>query len=201
MNKIITISRQFGSGGHSIGKMLAAKLEIPFYDNEIIALAAEKSGYDKDFFSDPEKNAGNSFLYSVVRGMQYQYRTATPWSLEETVYNTQSEIIRSIAEKGPCVIIGRCADYILEDNPNLVKVFIYADDEFRRERIIRVRNIEPSKAAETIKIKDKRRANYYNYHADAKWGDATNYDICIKSSFTGIEGAVDMLYGFLSKEN
>lgn len=193
MSKIITISRQYGSGGREIGEKLAAKLQIPFYDNQLIMLAAEKSGFNAKYFEDPEKNAGNSFLYSIVRGMQYQYRTATPWSLEETVYTTQSEVIRSIAEKGPAVIIGRCADYILKDHPDVLKVFIYADMDFRCDRAIRIDGVEPDKAKETVITKNKRRANYYNYHSDFKWGEAFNYNICIDSSRSGIDRAVDII--------
>lgn len=193
MSKIITISRQYGSGGREIGEKLAAKLQIPFYDNQLIMLAAEKSGFSAKYFEDPEKNAGNSFLYSIVRGMQYQYRTATPWSLEETVYNTQSEVIRSIAEQGPAVIIGRCADYILKDHPNVLKVFVYADFDFRCERAIRVDGVEPDKVKETVRAKDKRRANYYNYHSDFKWGEVFNYHLTVDSSFVGIDRAVDFI--------
>lgn len=199
MNKIITISRQYGSGGREIGEKLAKKLDIPFYDNKIISMSAEKSGFSEKFFEDPEKNARNSFMYSIVRGMQYQYRTATPWSLEETVFDTQSEVIRSVAEQGPAVIIGRCADYILSERPDVVRIFVHADMDFRRERIIRIDGVAPEKAEETIRLKDKRRANYYNYHSDTKWGEAQNYDFCIKSSFCGIDKAVELISEFIAK--
>ena len=193
MSKIITISRQYGSGGREIGKLVAEKLGIPFYDSQLIKLAAEKSGFSEEHFEDPEKNAGNSFLYSIARGMQHQYRTATPWSFEETVYNTQSDVIRSVAAQGPAVFIGRCADYILRSNPDLFKVFIFADYEFRAERAVRVNGVKPEDVKETIKVKDKRRANYYNYHSDTKWGDAANYHISLDSSFCGIERAADII--------
>lgn len=193
MAKIITISRQYGSGGREIGRRVAEKLGIPFYDSQIIKLAAEKSGFSEKHFEDPEKNAGNSFLYSIARGMQHQYRTATPWSFEETVYNTQSDVIRTAAAEGPAVFIGRCADYILKNNPDLFKVFVYADYDFRAERAVRINGVKPEEVRETIKLKDKRRANYYNYHADGKWGEAANYDLCIDSSFTGIDRAVEII--------
>lgn len=199
MKKIITISRQYGSGGRDIGEKLSKRFGIAFYDSNIISLAAKKSGYSEKFFEDPEKNAGNSFMYSIVRGMQYQYRTATPWSLEETVYETQSEIIRSAAEQGPAVFIGRCADYILSGRDDIIKVFIHADNEFRRERIMRLAGVTEDKVDETLKLKDKRRANYYNYHSDTKWGDAQNYDLCINSSFCGIDKAVDLICEFIGE--
>ena len=193
MPKIITISRQYGSGGREIGRLVAEKLNIPFYDSQLIKLAAEQRGFSDKHFEDPEKNAGNSFLYSIARGMQHQYRTATPWSFEETVYNTQSEVIRSVAAEGPAVFIGRCADYILRKNPDLFKVFVFADYDFRAERAMRIDGVAPEDIKETIKLKDKRRANYYNYHSDTKWGDASNYHISLDSSFCGIERAADII--------
>ena len=193
MSKIITISRQYGSGGREIGKLVSEKLGIPFYDSQLIKLASEKSGFSEKHFEDPEKNAGNSFHYSIARGMQHQYRTATPWSFEETVFTTQSDVIRQVAAQGPAVFIGRCADYILRKNPDLLKVFIFADYDFRAERAMRVNGIKPEDVKETIKVKDKRRANYYNYHADTKWGEASNYHIALDSSFVGIERAADII--------
>lgn len=199
MNKIITISRQYGSGGREIGKKLAVKYNIPFYDNEIITMAAKESGFAEKYFQDPEKNASNSFLYSIVRGMQYQYRNATPWSLEETVYTTQSEIIRKVADEGPCVIIGRCADYILGGRSDVVKVFVHADIEFRTDRAMKIDNIDPNEAESIVIKKDKRRMNYYNYHADTKWGDALNYDICINSGTCGIDRTVDIISSYIGE--
>ena len=193
MKSIITISRQYGSGGREIGRKVADKLGVPFYDSQLIKLAAEKSGVSEHFFEDPEKHAGNSFMYSIVRGMQYQYRTATPWSFEETVFSTQSEVIRTIAAQGPAVIIGRCADFILKNNPDLFKVFINADYDFRAERAVRINGVAPEDVKETIKLKDKRRANYYNYHSDTKWGEASNYHLSISSSYCGIDRAADII--------
>lgn len=199
MNKIITISRQYGSGGREIGAKLAEKFGIPFYDNALIEMAAKESGFSEKYFEDPEKNASNSFLYSIVRGMQYQYRNATPWSLEETVYTTQSDIIRKKAEEGPCVIIGRCADHILSDNENVIKIFVRADLSFRIERAVRIDGVDPKNAKDTIAKKDKRRMNYYNYHSDTKWGDALNYHLCIDSSVCGIDKAVAIISEYIGE--
>ena len=193
MPKIITISRQYGSGGREIGRRVAEKLGIPFYDSQIIKLAAEKSGFSEKHFEDPEKHAGNSLLYTIARGMQHQYRTATPWSFEETVYNTQSEVIRSAAAQGPAVFIGRCADYILKNNPDLFKIFLYADYDFRASRAKMIDGVPDDELKETIKLKDKRRANYYNYHSDTKWGDATNYQLCLDTGFCGLDRAVEII--------
>lgn len=197
MNKIITISRQYGSGGREIGAKLADKFGIPFYDNALIEMAAKESGFSEKYFEDPEKNASNSFLYSIVRGMQYQYRNATPWSLEETVYTTQSEIIRKKADEGPCVIIGRCADHILSDRENVLKIFVHADMDFRIERAVRIDGVDPKDAKEIIAKKDKRRMNYYNYHSDTKWGDALNYHLCIDSSVCGVDTAVEIIAKYI----
>ena len=197
MNKIITISRQYGSGGREIGDKLAKRFGIPFYDHALIEMAAKESGFSEKYFEDPEKNATNSFLYSIVRGMQYQYRNATPWSLEETVYTTQSDIIRKMADEGPCVIIGRCADYILSDYDDVIKIFIKADMDFRIERAIKIDSIDPKEAREHVRKKDKRRMNYYNYHSDRKWGRADNYDISLQTDVIGIENSAKLLINYI----
>lgn len=200
MKNIITISRQYGSGGRDIGALVAKQLDIPFYDNALIQLASEESGLSTEHFRDYDKYANNSFLYSLVRGFQYHQHTTGVWSLEDSIYMTQAKVIRDIAEKGPCVIIGRCADYILADNPDLVKVFIYGSFDFRKKRAIDVYGIAPEKADEKVRSSDKRRQNYYNYHADSKWGDAQNYNLCIDSSFCGIEKTADLICNFITNK-
>ncbi len=199
MNKIIIISRQYGSGGREIGKKLAELYGVPFYDHQLISLAAKESGFSEEFFEDPEKNATNSFLYSIVRGIQYQYRNATPWSLEETVYNTQSDIIRKLAEKGPCVIIGRCADYVLSDRDDIIKIFLHADPEFRKARAMELDGVDEKEVDDLVRRKDKQRMNYHNYHADTKWGDAKHYDISLSTSGCGIDRAVKILADFIGE--
>ncbi len=199
LKHIITISRQHGSGGKEIGELVAKALGIPCYDNALIQLAAEKSGFSEEHFRDYDKQASNSFLYSLVRGFQYHQNATGTWSLEDKIYATQSRVIRDLAESGPCIIIGRCADYILAENPDLVKIFIYGNTEDRAARIMERNGISREKALDEIKLTDKRRQNYYNYHADSKWGDATNYDLCINSSFCGIEKAAQLICDFLSK--
>lgn len=197
MNNIITISRQHGSGGREIGSIVAKKLGIPYYDNSLIQLAAEESGFSEEHFKNYDKYANNSFLYSLVRGFQYHQSATGVWSLEDNIYSTQAKVIRNIAEKGPCVIIGRCADYILSDTPNLVKIFIYGDLAVRAKRVAETENVSESEAIELIKSTDKRRQNYYNYHADIKWGVAQNYNLCIDSSFCGIEKSAKIICDFL----
>lgn len=199
MNHIITISRQHGSGGREIGELVAKELGIPLYDNAVIQLAAEKSGFSEEHFRDYDKNASNSFLYSLVRGFQYHQNNTSTWSLEDKIYATQSKVIRELADQGPCIIIGRCADYILAERPDLVKLFIYGSLDKRAEYLAATDGISKAEAMSVIKSTDKRRQNYYNYHADTKWGEAQNYNLCIDSSFCGIEKTAKIICDFLKE--
>ena len=199
MRTIITISRQYGSGGREIGAMVAEKLGIPFYDNALIQKATEASGFSASHFEDVEKNARNSFLYSIIRGIQYHNSNTGIWSLEDSIYMTQAKVIKELAAGGSCVIVGRCSDYILADDPDLIKVFIYAPLEERVKRSIERDNFEPDKATDLVKGKDKRRQNYHNYHADTRWGDAVNYHICLNSAFAGIEGTADAIVELINR--
>lgn len=177
---------------------MSKKLGIPYYDNDLIQLAAEESGFSEDHFRNYDKYATNSFLYSLVRGFQYHQHATGVWSLEDSIYLTQAKVIRSLAEKGPCIIIGRCADNILSEFPKLVKIFIYGSLEFRMKRAVEVNGVAPEKAAETVKNNDKRRQNYYNYHSDTKWGDMQNYNLCVDSSFWGVENAATIICDFIN---
>ncbi|WP_310602064.1 cytidylate kinase-like family protein [Anaerosporobacter sp.] len=202
MNKIITISRQYGSGGREIGEKLASTLGIPFYDNELITRAAKESGFAESVFERAEDKATNSLLYSIAMGMGAygsQDMGFTNLSLDDRIYLAQSDVIRKVAEEGPCVIVGRCADYILKENPNVVHVFVWADIKNRVERAITKYNMSPTKAEDNILKIDKRRANYYNYHANEKWGKAENYHLSIKSDFIGIDNAVDVIKLYVEK--
>lgn len=200
MKKIITISRQYGSGGREIGAKLAAKLGIPFYDNELITRAAKESGYAEAAFHNAETKATNSLLYSIAMGMGAygnQEIGFSHLSLDDRIYLAQSNVIRKVAEEGPCVIVGRCADHILKEMDNVIHVFIYADMEFRKDRAIQIDHLDPNKAEDEILKVDKRRTNYYNYHSGEKWGRATNYHLSINSGFVGIDNAVDCILAFV----
>ncbi len=200
MNKIITISRQYGSGGREIGAGLAKKLGIPFYDKELITRAAKESGFAVSTFENVEKKATNSLLYSIAMGMNAygnQEIGFTHLSLDDQIFLAQSNEIRKVAKEGPCVIVGRCADYILRDMKNVVHIFIWADIEFRKERAVRLYQLPEHRAEEEILKTDKRRANYYNYHASEKWGRAENYHLSIKSDYVGIDKSVELIAGFL----
>lgn len=201
MKKIITISRQYGSGGREIGAKLAARLGIPFYDNELITRAAKESGYAEAAFHNAETKATNSLLYSIAMGMGAygnQEIGFSHLSLDDRIYLAQSDVIRKVAEEGPCVIVGRCADYILKEMSNVIHIFIYADMEFRKDRAIQIDHLDPNKAEDEILKVDKRRTNYYNYHSGEKWGRATNYHLSINSGFVGIDNAVECIMAFIN---
>lgn len=196
MKKVITISRQYGSGGREIGKKLAEKLGIPFYDNELIERAAKESGFSTAAFENAENKATNSLLYSIAMGMNAygnQELGFTHLSLDDRIYLAQSEVIRKVAQEGPCVIVGRCADYVLKDMPDVVSIFIWASLDFRIKRSIENDNLSAVKSEEHILKIDKRRANYYNYHANEKWGKAENYHLSIRSDSIGIDNCVDCI--------
>ena len=204
MNKIITISRQYGSGGREIGAKLAGKLNIPFYDNELITRAAKESGFAEAAFANAESKATNSLLYSIAMGLNSygnQDLGFSHLSLDDRIYLAQSDVIRKVAAEGPCVIVGRCANYILRDVPNVVNIFIWADMKFRIERAIRIDNLSPNKAEENIAKIDKRRANYYNYHASEKWGRIENYQLALQSDAIGIDNCVDLIKLFVESDS
>ncbi len=202
MNKIITISRQYGSGGREIGEKLAKELNVPFYDNEIITRAAKESGFAEAVFHRAEQKATNSLLYSIAMGLNSygnQEFGFSALSIDDQIYLAQSEVVHKMADEGPCVIVGRCADYLLREKSNVVNVFIWAKLEARVKRAIEVYDMPPTKAAEQILKIDKRRANYYNYHANEKWGRADNYHLCIQSDYVGIDGTVELLKNYVIK--
>lgn len=194
-NTIITISRQYGSGGREIGKKLAEELGIPFYDNEIITIAAKKSGFAEGIFEQADQKPTGSLLYSL--SMFGANLASFDLPLNDKVFLIQSDIIREIAAKSGCVIVGRCADYVLRENPNCVNVFISGDLEERMQWAVRENGVEPEKAKETVLKIDKRRATYYNYYTSMKFGNATNYQLCLNSSVLGRNGTVEIIRKFV----
>lgn len=202
MNKIITITRQFGSGGREIGRKLAEAYGIPFYDNEIISQAAKDTGFAEAAFERAEDKASNSLLYSIAMGMNVfssQDVGFSGLSLDDRIFLAQSKVIRDVAEKGPCIIVGKCADYILKDKENLVNLFISATLDFRIRRAVEVDGIPETKSAETVMKKDKSRANYYKYHSGERWDNVLNYDMAIRSDLCGIDGTVACLKAYLDQ--
>ncbi|MCR4692094.1 MAG: cytidylate kinase-like family protein [Lachnospiraceae bacterium] len=200
MKKIITIGRQFGSGGRSIGKMLAKELDVPFYDKDLITRAAKESGFCEELIESHDERPTNSFLYNLVMdtySFGYNATGLVDMPISQKVFLAQFNTIRKIAEEGPCVIVGRCADYALDQNPDHISVFISADMEFRKKRIMESRGLSEGKAQDLIVRKDKQRQSYYNYYSSKRWGMCDTYDIAVTSSVLGIEGTVQFLKHFV----
>ena len=189
-HRVITISRQFGSGGRTIGKEVAAKLGIPCYDQELIEMFARESGYSEEYISSIEEESTHRGLFSGLsdRAWQSSYMQVGLW-------NSQKRVIEDLAKKGPCVIVGRCADYILRDSANCLRVFIHADPEKRAERIVRVYGEREETPMKRLSDKDKRRKAYYQLYTDGKWGEAENYNITLDSGTLGLEKCVEILVG------
>lgn len=196
---VITIGREFGSGGHEIGMKLAEKLGIKCYDKELLELAAKESGLCEELFASQDEKPTNSFLYSLVMDT-YSLGYTNSYAdmpINHKVFLAQFDAIKKLAERESCVIVGRCADYALEDNPYAVSVFIKASLDERVQRIKRIYELNDSKAADLIQKTDKRRASYYNYYSSKKWGEAKSYNLCIDSGLVGIDGAIDMILKFI----
>lgn len=201
-NMIITIGRQFGSGGREIGMKLAKDLDIGFYDKEMLDRASKDSGICKELFETHDEKPTSSFLYSLVMdtySMGYPSSTYTEMPLNHKVFLAQFEAIKKIAEEGPCVLVGRCADYALESYENVLNVFIRADLESRIRRIARDTDSTDAKAKDLIIKQDKKRASYYNYYTNKRWGDAGSYDLCLNSSKLGIDGTVEAIKDVLAR--
>ncbi len=204
MKNVITISRQYGSGGREIGKKLADKFGIPFYDNELINRAAKESGFSASAFENAENKASNSLLYSIAMGMSAYSNQDLGFahlSLDDRIYLAQSDVIRKVAQEGPCVIVGRCADYVLKDMPGVINIFIWADIDFRIKRVMESDNLNEAKAAERIHKIDKGRANYYNYHATEKWGRAENYHLSVRSDYIGADNCACCIKSYIEYGN
>ena len=198
--KIITITRQYGSGGHDIGKLLADKLGIAFYDKELISLAAKESGISPEVFAQADERMSNSLLYTLSTGL-YNYGSGFSamgdLPMNDQLYILQHKIIKEKAEKEFFVVVGRCADYILKEYDNVVKIFIYADLESRAKRAVERQEIEPSRAKQAVAKADKNRANYYSFYSGQKWGAPENYDLCINSTHLTTGQAADLIIDYL----
>lgn len=186
-NRIITISREFGSGGRTIGKKVADELGIPCYDNELLQKIAEESGFSENYIKDTGEYAPDGLLASA-----FSHRGSGP-NNADYLWEIQYKLITELAEKGPCVIVGRCADYILRDKANCLRVFVHADMDFRAKRIVDVYGEREESPEQRLKDKDKRRAAYHRFYTDMKWGHAQNYDITLNSGTLGIDTCVRII--------
>lgn len=201
MKSIVTISREFGSGGREIGRILAKELDVPFYDKELLEIASKESGICEELFVKHDESYTNSFLFSLVMGsypVSADGRINPDLPLNHKIFLAQFDTIRRLGDQGPCVIVGRCADYVLRDHPNVVNFFLTGDMADKKARILGRYDIEKDKAEDFIKKTDKRRASYYNYYTDQKWGSAPNFDLCLNTSKTGIEGAVKLMMDYIA---
>lgn len=195
-HKVITISREFGSGGRTIGKELAKKLEIPCYDQELIEKIAEESGFAKEYV----KDKGEDALHSSWLSNAFIDRDARGMSMQDYLWNAQSKVIRELAAQGPCIIVGRCADFILRDTANCLKVFIRASLEKRAERIVRVYGERTDSPEKRLKDQDKRRRIYHQYYTDMEWGAAGNYHVILDSGELGVDVCVELLAFIYNKK-
>ena len=198
---IITIARQFGSGGREIGKALSEKLGIPYYDKELISLAAKESGMDAEVFNNVDERATNSLLYSLSMGLYSfgnSFSAMGDLPVNDRLYILQHKIIKKLAEDGPCVIVGRCADYVLKDRDNCINLFIHANMDYRKKRAIEIHGVDKARAEQIVNKTDKVRANYYSFYSGQKWGLAQNYDLCIDSSKLTTEQAVELVEAYIN---
>lgn len=196
MRSVITIARQYGSGGREIGKKLAGRFGIPFYDRELIAEAAKRSGWSREILEQADEKVGSSLLYAMIMGY-YPFSDglppANPLPVNDKLFLLQADLIREAAQAGPCVIVGRCADDILRGEKNVFSVFVHADLKFRTKRAVSNYGVSPGDAAAQVSKMDQRRADYYNFYTDKKWGQAENYHLAVSTSYFGVDGAVGLI--------
>lgn len=193
---IITIGREYGSAGREIGYKVADHLGIKLYDKEMLARAAKESGICQELFETHDEKPTSSFLYSLVMdtySLGYSAGSYADMPINHKVFLAQFDTIKKIASEGPCILVGRCADYALEDFPNVLSVFIHADLNARIRRIARIYDLTDAKAKERIQKTDKERSSYYNYYSNKKWSDANSYNICLDSSVLGIDGTAEAI--------
>lgn len=202
MNTIITVGRQFGSGGREIGELVAQHYGIKCYDKELLSRAAKESGFCEEMIQNHDERPTNSFLYNLVMdtySFGYNASSFVDMPISHKVFLAQFDTIKKIADEGPCVIVGRCADYALSDYDNVLNLFIYADEDAKirriKERFDDVKTDDQAK--DMMNKKDKQRQSYYNYYSSKKWGRADSYDLCINSSKLGIEGTVKFIIQYI----
>lgn len=198
---IITIGRQYGSGGREIGNLLSQELGIKVYDKEMLTMTAKESGLCEEFIKSHDEKPAKSFLYSLVMdtySMNFSNNPYADMPMNHKVFLEQFKVIKKIASEDSCILIGRCADYALEEFPNCINIYIHADIDTRVKRIALKHDLEDDKAKDLILKTDKKRAAYYNNFSTKKWGDAKTYDLCIDSSDLGINGTVKFLKDYIN---
>ncbi len=201
----LALGRETGSGGREIGHKVAEALGIPCYDKELLSRAAQESGIDERIFTSRDEQPTSSLLYSLAMGSgaypaSYGQPVYQDLPLDHRIFLAQFDTIRRIAGEGPCVIVGRCADYALEGDPHLLSAFILGEDDDRNRRIAALQGVAIDKAKEFVKKTDKKRASYYNYYSNKQWGRVHTYDMALNSSVFGIDGCVDILLRAIEKK-
>jgi len=197
---IITISREFGSGGRTIGHQVAEKLGYPYYDKELIKTVAEKTGFDPNYVEEYGEYSPGKSLLSLLSSFTGAHGTMGGMSVYDFLYVVQRKAILEVAEQGPCVIVGRCADYILKDREDALHVFVHADEAFKAERIVRLYGESEKKPEERLKEKDTKRAVNYKHFTDRNWGDCRNYDLSLNSGKLGIDRCVELIVQLANEE-
>lgn len=198
-NLVITIGRQCGSGGKRIGQKLAEVMGVKCYDKELLSVAAKDSGLCEELFETHDEKPTSSFLYSLVMdtySLGYTTSAYMDMPINHKIFLAQFNTIKKLADEESCVIVGRCADYALAEYPNTVSVFITANDEDRIKSLVEMYKVDEAKAKDIMVKTDKKRASYYNYYSSKKWSDAKSYDLCINSSVTGMDGAIEIIQAF-----
>ncbi len=197
---IITISRNYGSGAGEIGRKLAANLNIPFYDKEILHLASKSSGINPSILEENDEQPGGKMLYRIIKSLKPPISDTDsddPFISDEKIFRYQSAIIRQLAEEQSCVIVGRCANYLLKDYPNTARIFIHASQKYRLERMSRLLQLSNNETLKILKKKDRVRQAYYNYFTGDQWQNALNYDLTIDTEVLGIETSVQLITDYL----
>ena len=197
--KLITISREFGSGGRSVGRMVAEKLGIPFYDKELVDQVALESGFAPTFVEEHGEHAPGKSLFSYAFAPQGVPGIMNGMSTADFLWNIQCSVILQLADQGPCVIVGRNADYILKDRDDCLHVYVHADMDFRADRIVRLYGESEKSPAARLQEKDKRRRVNYQHYTGRTWGQAQNYDICLNSSSLGIEQCAQTIVNMVNQ--
>lgn len=196
---IVTINRQFCSGGNYIGKTLSERLEVPFYDKELVNLAAKEAGYAEAAFEKVDEVATNSLLYSLIMGVHNSTQTGILPD-NDKLFNIQANIIREAAKEGSCVVLGRCSNYILRDVKPLVRIFLKADMDFRADRYNKLYDApEKGTVEEAIEKRDKKRASYFKFYTGHRWDGIENYDLVINTAKVGLDNAADMIMDYINK--
>ena len=203
MKTVITIARSYGSGGKTLGKLLADKMGINCYDREIIRMASDSSGINEELFGRVDEKLKKSPLFGIVRSNPYKGNGVIPpessnFVSDDNLFNYQAQVIKELAEKESCVIIGRCADYVLKDNPNVIRLYLYAPLEDCAKRVMAQNSITEKDTIKKIETIDKYRSDYYKYYTGKEWNDARNYDFCLNTTSMSYEKLIQVVENIIS---